>query len=138
MGEPAKKKAPAAKRAPRAPRAKAVPPPPPATTVERVAQLLASLRQAGPLDTHDELLGQQATRLAEILDEVHLGPIGERFGEAQGAAALASSAASVNRELRATVADLMKGRDVDDDDEFFAGMPAKVWDTPESRPPNAG
>lgn len=104
----------------------------------RVRQLLASLRQAGPLDTHDELLGEAALRLAEQLDEVRPARSPETQGELLGAAALMNAASTTVREIRATVADLMKGRDVDDDDEFFAGMPAKVWDTPESRPPNAG
>lgn len=99
------------------------PPPPTAndSNYARITELLGSLRRAGPMDTTAEALGQVALTLAEQLD----------LGAGMGTA-------SVARELRATIADLMKGRDADDDDDFFAGVPAPVWDTQEPRPPNAG
>lgn len=105
--------------------------PEPVTVAAKAEQLLESLRQAGPLDTQDELLGEQALRLARTLD----GLAGECPSEFR--APRASASATVNRELRATIDAIMKGRDVDDDDEFFAGMPAAVWDTEKPRPPDA-
>lgn len=119
------KKAPAKR-----PRRPAVPPTP-LTVAGRVDQLLESLRQAGPLDTQDELLGQQATQLARALDDL------ANECPPEFRASRASAAATVNRELRATVDGLMKGRDVDDDDEFFARMPTAVWDTKKPGSPDA-
>lgn len=109
---PAPQSAPAKKRASRAPARK--PPPPPATNETRVLALLDSLRQASPVDTRDEALGQLALTLAKTLDE----------GAGMATAAVA-------RELRATLADLARDRDDGDDDDWTSGLPAPVWDAKE-------
>ena len=76
-----------------------------------VAALLASLRQEGALDTHDEALGRLALTLAKALD---------------AGAGMATSA--VSKELRATLAVLTRKEvDLDADDPIFgADLPAAV------------
>ena len=84
------------------------------TNEARVTALIESLRQAGPIDTRDEALGQLALTLAKALDE----------GAGMATAAVA-------RELRATLADLARDRDDGDDDDWTSGLSAPVWDTQE-------
>lgn len=89
-------------------------PAPQATNVSRVTDLMGSLRTATALDTRDEALGQLALTLARQLDE----------GAGMATAAVA-------RELRATLAELTRDRDDGDDDDWTAGLPPAVWDSPQ-------
>jgi hypothetical protein len=107
--------APVAKKPPaRRPAKGPAPPPPPPTNEARVLALIESLRQASPVDTRDEAIGQLALTLAKALDE----------GAGMATAAVA-------RELRATLADLARDRDDGDDDDWTSGLPAPVWDAKE-------
>lgn len=78
--------------------------------VASVLGLLESLRREQPLDARDEALGQLALTLAGSLDS---------------GAGMATAA--VSKELRATLADLLKDRhDGDDDSDWTAGLSAPV------------
>jgi len=85
------------------------------TNVARIDNLLDSQRRARPMDTHDEALGQLALTLAKTLDD----------GAGMAAAAVA-------RELRATLADLMRERDDSDGDSWTADLSTPVRNPPES------
>jgi hypothetical protein len=81
-----------------------------------VTALLASLRQEGALDTHDEALGRVALTLAKTLDD---------------GAGMATAA--VSKELRATLAALTAREEVPDGDDpiFGSDLPTAVRHAPE-------
>lgn len=90
-----------------------------ASNVERVEELLESLRHEGAVSAGDEAIGQAALTVAAALDRSNGDPL--------------SAIAAASKELRLAVADLTEGRDGgDDDDDFFDGMPAPVRDAEES------
>ena len=83
----------------------------PASNHAAVGSLLASLRQDGPLDTHDEALGRLALTLAQELDD---------------GAGMATAA--VSKELRAVLAALT-AKEVDPDEQdpiFGTDLPTQV------------
>jgi hypothetical protein len=89
----------------------------PTSNEEAVSALLASLRQEGVVDTHDEALGRLALTLAETLDD----------GAGMAVAAVA-------RELRAVLTELTTREvTIDEQDPIFgADLSAPLRDTPES------
>jgi hypothetical protein len=83
---------------------------------DAVTSLLASLRQDGVLDTHDEALGRLALTLADALDD---------------GAGMATAA--VSKELRATLAVLTR-KEVEPDEQdpiFGTDLSAQVRNTPQ-------
>ena len=81
-----------------------------------VSALMASLRQDGALDTHDEALGRLALTLAKALDD---------------GAGMATAA--VSKELRATLAELTREEvDPDANDPIFGtDLPSTVRHPPQ-------